>query len=141
MCKSKGYTLVEVMVVVSIIAILAAVAFPAYQDFTIRSRVSELAVIAAGPKGVVAESIINNGGDLPLNACSAVTVAVPSAARNTASVACDASTGSITVTGTDLARNTALTYIPTAHSSAAISVTWLCVGGGSDSKYYPSECR
>lgn len=139
---AKGFTLIELMIVVAIIAILAAIALPAYQDYTIRARVSELAVIAGGARNVVAENIINNGGSLPADACAAVTTSVPATARNTASIACVPATGAVTITGTSLTRNTALVYTPTpGGASSAISVTWACAGSGSEAKYYPAECR
>ena len=68
----QGFTLIELMIVVAIIAILAAIALPAYQDYTIRSRVSELAVIASAAKTTVTENIANNGGTMPTDACAGV---------------------------------------------------------------------
>ncbi len=58
----KGFTLIELMIVVAIIGILAAVALPAYQDYTVRGRVSELAILGSGMKATVGENIANNGG-------------------------------------------------------------------------------
>ena len=57
----QGFTLIELMIVVAIIGILAAIAIPAYQDYTIRSQVSEGMSLAAAAKSAVAESFLNNG--------------------------------------------------------------------------------
>ena len=57
----KGFTLIELMIVVAIIGILAAIAIPAYQDYTIRAQVSEGMTLAAAAKAAVAESFLNNG--------------------------------------------------------------------------------
>ena len=58
----KGFTLIELMIVVAIIGILAAVALPAYQDYTVRTRVSEGLVLAGAAKLAVSETFAANGG-------------------------------------------------------------------------------
>ena len=142
MKNQQGFTLIELMIVVAIIAILAAIALPAYQDYTVRSRVSELAVIASGAKTTVAENIANNGGTIPSNACAGVDTNIPASATNTASMTCANATGAIAVTGdTTLTKGTVLTFTPTASQSSAVGTTWECVGSGSQAKYYPAECR
>ncbi len=141
MHRSQGFTLIELMVVVAIIAILAAVALPAYQDYTVRARVSEAAIIAGDAKGIVTESIITNGGTLPANACTEVETSIPAGNENVASMTCTPATGAIAVTMTaDKGRGTTLTFI--LHPQlGAIGTAWECAGSGSDPKYYPAECR
>jgi type IV pilus assembly protein PilA len=62
----QGFTLIELMIVVAIIGILAAIAIPAYQDYTIRAQVSEGLNLAAAAKAAISESFLNNG-EAPLD--------------------------------------------------------------------------
>jgi type IV pilus assembly protein PilA len=111
----KGFTLIELMIVVAIIGILAAVALPAYQDYTIRARVSEGLVLASGAKLAVAE-----------NAASGTAFASswtpPVATANVSDIAIDAGNGTITVTMTPAAGGAAgantIILVPTAESAA-----------------------
>jgi type IV pilus assembly protein PilA len=57
----KGFTLIELMIVVAIIGILAAVALPAYQDYTVRSKISELMIAASSPKSLISEAFQSDG--------------------------------------------------------------------------------
>ena len=161
----KGFTLIELMIVVAIIGILAAVALPAYQDYTVRAKVTEGLSLAGSAKTSVTENAANGApyksGWTP-----------PPATKNVGSVIVDDAAGFITVTytvasgavdsagaagtliitplnGTTVfsGGTTALTTVPTAGA-----VVWVCKAAGTSStlagtagtlvaKYAPASCR
>src|SRR3990167_1802528 len=136
----QGFTRIELMIVVAIIGILAAVALPAYQDYTVRARVSELAIMASGMKATVGENIANNGG-LGAGTCTGVTtLSAADALTNTAGSTCADATGIITVTGeATKAKGVVLTYTPSLSANGAIK--WVCSSPAAVAKYVPAECR
>ncbi len=129
----QGFTLIELMIVVAIIGILAAVAIPAYQDYTVRARVTEGINMAAAAETVVAENM--QSGQTVLNAGWQA----PSATTNVASVGIDSSSGSITVTYTATAGNGTIVFAPT--KDANNQITWTCNTGSLAAKYRPANCR
>lgn len=85
---NRGFTLVEIMIVIAIVAILAAIAVPSYQDYVVRARVSEALVLASGLKATVVTNASSNATDLSLGA--ALTSGVDKSG-NVASTAVDSS--------------------------------------------------
>jgi type IV pilus assembly protein PilA len=132
-----GFTLIELMIVVAIIGILAAVALPAYQDYTVRGRVSELAIMGSSMKATVTENIASSGGTVDADSCKGIVDSTTST-KNMESYTC--ASGVITVTGTSpAAAGVILTYTPTVNADNV--VVWTCTSAEASHKYVPSECR
>lgn len=132
-----GFTLIELMIVVAIIGILAAVALPAYQDYTIRSKVSELMLQASAFKTSVSEKVFSDG--TLANAGVGLTV-MASGKVTGGSVSAG---GTITILGanTSTSVGTAVTIILSPVISGG-KVIWSCSAGSTAQfKYVPHECR
>ena len=145
MNKQQGFTLIELMIVVAIIAILAAIAIPAYQDYTIRSQVSEGASLTSGAKTAVAEYYANYGVAPTTNTAAGLEAAANIKGNYVKQVAVGAG-GVITATFSNTApqkantaiNNATLVLTPTFNSG---STEWSCTASTVAPKYLPSSCR
>ena len=163
----KGFTLIELMIVVAIIGILAAIAIPAYQDYTIRSQVSEGLSLAGAAKAAVAESY-SQTGQAPINRTQAGMSNVDTDTNGKYVSAVGVANGTITITYSGPEANAKIkgkVLSLTPYQTLDASVTWDCgpatdpaapnalMGTGSggvvaangatnvDSKYLPKACR
>ncbi|MFZ5580915.1 MAG: pilin [Pseudomonadota bacterium] len=150
----QGFTLIELMIVVAIIGILAAIALPAYQDYTVRAKVSEGAVAASALKVGVTDMFADRG--MAGVAAYAAEIAADQANLQTdkiTAVAVNGATGAITITLggiPQLGGANVLAYAPTignnpiANNNATGTIEWDCKAAAGTTiiaKYLPAVCR
>jgi type IV pilus assembly protein PilA len=144
----QGFTLIELMIVVAIIGILAAVAIPAYQDYIARAQVSEAVSLMGATKTPLAEYIGDKGtwpnslSDVAGGTSGKYTGSVSGA--NTGTIAGTASTYTVQATMKTSGVNAAITSGTVQLSTADAAKTWLCTQGTGaplSTKYLPGACR
>jgi type IV pilus assembly protein PilA len=137
-----GFTLIELMIVVAIIGILAAIALPAYQDYVVRSRVAEGIGLLGSVKPLVAESLASSGGAITPEACSSVRTFSAPPPQGSHVVALECVNGTLTVKMDSAAGGIVITLTPNVMATGTTTLAvWTCSAPVEAHRFVPPECR
>jgi len=138
--QQSGFTLIELMIVVAIIGILAAIAIPSYMDYTTKARVTEGLTLSAAAKTGVSE-YVSSENDWPSENAS-IGLAEADDIKGVAVDSVEVEDGLITITYNSAVGGEGSAYtIELSPATAAGSVTWICTGGDMPANFRPANCR
>ncbi len=141
MRKQQGFTLIELMIVVAIIGILAAIAIPAYQDYTIRAQVSEGLNLTGACKAAVTEYYQDQGVFPGDNATAGLEAAINITGKYTTQVAVLANGVCAATYGNEANNNIVDAILIMTPTDNAGSISWDCTSTDLDNKWLPAACR
>ncbi|WED42116.1 pilin [Legionella cardiaca] len=134
--KERGFTLIELMIVIAILGVLISLAVPAYRDHIVRAKVVEGLSLASPAKVAVSESAIATHTLPPNQAATGYTSPEPTANVKSITIG---DKGVITITYTPEAGDGTLLLTPTMRTNGQLN--WSCVGGSLEAKYRPAGCK
>lgn len=137
--RADGFTLIELMIVIAIVGLLAAIGLPAFHAYTVRARIVEGIGLASGAKATIGTNVANGGGILDAAACNTVN-SFNAQAGHVVSLSCGAiDPGVLIITMDPAAANAVITLTPRMSSTGG-SLLWDC-SSDTDPRYLPATCR